>query len=130
MRLEYHNPKIKFYIGDVRRVESLRDAMSGVDFVFQAAALKQVPSCEFYPMEAVMTNAIGIENVLNAARIKNVIVLSTDKAAYPINAMMEKLAVAKSRIAADCGCTQFFMPLPASQSNQAHRELSKVSCPN
>ena len=113
MRLAYHNPKLKFYIGDVRRPESLMDAMSGVDFVFHAAALKQVPSCEFYPMEALLTNAVGAENVMNAAisaGVKRVIVLSTDKAAYPINAMgiskamMEKLAAAKSRVAVDRGC--------------------------
>jgi len=114
MRLAYNNPKLKFYIGDVRRAESLRDAMSGVDMVFHAAALKQVPSCEFYPMEALLTNAIGTENVMNAAMaagVKRLIVLSTDKAAYPVNAMgiskamMEKLAIAKSRIAVDSGCT-------------------------
>ncbi len=115
MRLEYgNNPKLKFYIGDVRRPESLLDAMTGVDFVFHAAALKQVPSCEFYPMEALLTNSVGAENVMNAAvtaGVRSVIVLSTDKAAYPINAMgiskamMEKLAVAKSRVAADRGCT-------------------------
>lgn len=114
MRLEYGNSrKLKFYIGDVRRPESLQDAMIGVNFVFHAAALKQVPSCEFYPMEALMTNSMGTENVMNAAiaaRVSNVVVLSTDKAAYPINAMgiskamMEKLAVAKSRMAADQGC--------------------------
>ena len=115
MRLEYgNNRKLKFTIGDVRRPESLLDAMVGVDFVFHAAALKQVPSCEFYPMEALLTNAVGAENVMNAAMaagVSNVVVLSTDKAAYPINAMgiskamMEKLAVAKARIAADRGCT-------------------------
>lgn len=114
MRLKYNNPKLKFYIGDVRRRESLLDAMVGVDYVFHAAALKQVPSCEFYPMEALITNAVGAENVMNAAMtagVKNVVVLSTDKAAYPINAMgiskamMEKLAVAKARVAADRGCT-------------------------
>lgn len=114
MRLAFNNRKLKFYIGDVRRPESLLDAMTGVDFVFHAAALKQVPSCEFYPMEAMMTNAFGAENVMNtaiAAGVKNVIVLSTDKAAYPVNAMgiskamMEKLAVAKSRVAAHRGCT-------------------------
>jgi UDP-glucose 4-epimerase len=115
MRLDYgNNRKLKFTIGDVRRPESLLDAMVGVDFVFHAAALKQVPSCEFYPMEALMTNAMGAENVMNAAMtagVSNVVVLSTDKAAYPINAMgiskamMEKLAVAKARIAADRGCT-------------------------
>jgi len=114
MRLAYNNPKLKFYIGDVRRPDSLLDAMSGVDFVFHAAALKQVPSCEFYPMEALLTNAVGTENVMSAAvaaGVKSVVILSTDKAAYPINAMgiskamMEKLAVAKSRVAGDRGCT-------------------------
>jgi UDP-N-acetylglucosamine 4,6-dehydratase/5-epimerase len=114
MRLAYNSAKFKFYIGDVRRPESLRDAMTGVDFIFHAAALKQVPSCEFYPMEALLTNAVGTENVMNAATaagVKNMVVLSTDKAAYPINAMgiskamMEKLAVAKSRIAVERGCT-------------------------
>lgn len=114
MRLAYKNSKLKFYIGDVRRVESLPDAMTDVDYVFHAAALKQVPSCEFHPMEALQTNALGTENVLNAAinaGVRNVVVLSTDKAAYPINAMgiskamMEKLAVAKSSVAASRGCT-------------------------
>lgn len=113
MRLAYNNRKLKFYIGDVRRPESLLDAMTCVDYVFHAAALKQVPSCEFYPMEALLTNSIGAENVMNAAvaaGVKSVVVLSTDKAAYPVNAMgiskamMEKLAVAKSRVAADRGC--------------------------
>lgn len=114
MRLAYRHPKLRFYIGDVRRPESLLDAMSGVDFVFHAAALKQVPSCEFYPMEALLTNSLGTENVMNAAisaSVKRVVILSTDKAAYPINAMgiskamMEKLAIAKSRIAAERNCT-------------------------
>jgi UDP-glucose 4-epimerase len=114
MRLQYNNRKIKFYIGDVRRPESLLDAMTGVDFIFHAAALKQVPSCEFYPMEALLTNALGAENVMNAAiaaGVQRVVVLSTDKAAYPINAMgiskamMEKLAVAKSRVAAERNTT-------------------------
>ncbi len=113
MRLQYRDPKLKFYIGDVRRPDSLLDAMSRVDFVFHAAALKQVPSCEFYPMEALQTNAVGAENVMNAALaagVARVVILSTDKAAYPINAMgiskamMEKLAVAKSRVAADRKC--------------------------
>lgn len=99
--------KIKFYIGDVRSLESVRGAMKGVDYIFHAAALKQVPSCEFFPMEAVRTNVIGTENVLTAAieeGVKSVICLSTDKAAYPINAMgitkaiEEKVAVAKSRM--------------------------------
>ena len=108
MRIDLKNNKVKFYIGDVRFQESLNDAMNGVDYVFHAAALKQVPSCEFYPMEAVKTNVLGTENVLNAAiknQVKKVICLSTDKAVYPINAMgiskamMEKLMVAKSRVA-------------------------------
>jgi len=106
MRKAYNNPKLKFYLGDVRDKNSIKDAMRGVDYVFHAAALKQVPSCEFYPMQAVKTNVIGTENVLYAsidAGIKKVIVLSTDKAVYPINsmgiskAMMERVAVAKSR---------------------------------
>jgi len=110
MRKEYADPKLKFYIGDVRNQSSLRDAMTGVDFIFHAAALKQVPSCEFFPLEALRTNALGTENVLNAAiqnHAKRVIILSTDKAVYPINAMgiskalMEKIAVAKSRVAGD-----------------------------
>ena len=106
MRHQYQNPKIKYYIGDVRNIQSLRDAMHGVDYIFHAAALKQVPSCEFFPMEAVRTNVIGTDNMLSAAieaGVKKVICLSTDKAAYPINAMgtskamMEKVFVAKSR---------------------------------
>ena len=106
MRKEYNDSKLKFYIGDVRDVNSISDAMRDVDYVFHAAALKQVPSCEFYPMQAVQTNIVGTENVLNCAinaKVKKVIVLSTDKAVYPINAMgvskamMEKVAVAKSR---------------------------------
>ena len=107
MRVELQNDKIKFYIGDVRDYDSINSALSGVDFVFHAAALKQVPSCEFYPVEAVKTNILGTENVLNAAinnNIKKVICLSTDKAVYPINAMgiskamMEKVMVSKSRV--------------------------------
>ena len=106
MRKIYNNPKLKFYIGDVRDFRSIDDAMKGVDYVFHAAALKQVPSCEFFPVEAVKTNVLGTNNVLDAAiknKVKKVIVLSTDKAAYPINAMgmskamMEKVAVAKGR---------------------------------
>ncbi len=106
MRIEYKSDKIKFYIGDVRDYRSIDDAMDGVDYVFHAAALKQVPSCEFFPVQAVKTNILGTENVLEAAinhGVKKVIVLSTDKAAYPINAMgmskamMEKVAVAKGR---------------------------------
>lgn len=107
MRIALNNPKLKFYIGDVRNYDSIHEAMHGVDYIFHAAALKQVPSCEFYPMEAVRTNVLGTENVLNAAvasKVKRVVVLSTDKAVYPINAMgiskamMEKLMVAKSRM--------------------------------
>ena len=106
MRRKYHNSKLKFYIGDVRNKDSINNAMKGVDFVFHAAALKQVPSCEFYPMEAVRTNIVGTNNVVDVAvdnSVKKVICLSTDKAVYPINAMgvskamMEKVFVAKSR---------------------------------
>lgn len=106
MRHRIQNPKVKFYIGDVRDKRSVDTAMRGVDYVFHAAALKQVPSCEFFPMQAVRTNVIGTENVLDSAvehGVKNVVVLSTDKAAYPINAMgiskamMEKVAIAKAR---------------------------------
>ncbi|MEJ7928435.1 polysaccharide biosynthesis protein [Ramlibacter sp. AN1015] len=106
MRKRYNNSKLKFYVGDVRDERSVRAAMRGVDFVFHAAALKQVPSCEFHPMQAVRTNVLGTENVLNAAidaRVRRVICLSTDKAVYPINAMgiskamMEKVMVATSR---------------------------------
>ena len=120
MRKRYNNPKLKFYLGDVRDSNSIKDAMRGVDFVFHAAALKQVPSCEFYPMQAVKTNVIGTENVLYEAidaGVKKVIVLSTDKAVYPINAMgvskamMERVAVAKSRNLADndimIACTRY-----------------------
>jgi len=106
MRIYYHNEKLKFFIGDVRNYESIRTAMEGVDYIFHAAALKQVPSCEFFPLEAIRTNILGTENVLNAAianNVKKVVVLSTDKAVYPINAMgmskalMEKVMIAKSR---------------------------------
>ena len=106
MRVALNNFKVKFYIGDVRNYDSLEIAMRGVDYVFQAAALKQVPSCEFFPIEATRTNVFGTDNVIKAAvinKVKNVICLSTDKAAYPINAMgmskalMEKVAVAASR---------------------------------
>lgn len=107
MRIALNNPKLRFYIGDVRDYDSIHDAMKGVNYVFHAAALKQVPSCEFYPMEAVKTNILGAENVMDAAiaqEVERVIVLSTDKAVYPINAMglskamMEKLMVAKARM--------------------------------
>ena len=106
MRIEYKNDKLNFVIGDIRDFDSINNAMGGVDFVFHAAALKQVPSCEFYPMQAVQTNILGAENVLEAAarnNVKRVVVLSTDKAVYPINTMgmskavMEKLAVSKAR---------------------------------
>ncbi len=106
MRIEYKQDKLNFIIGDVRDFDSINSAMRGVDFVFQAAALKQVPSCEFYPMQAVRTNILGSENVLEAAArndVKKVVVLSTDKAVYPINtmgitkALMEKLAISKAR---------------------------------
>lgn len=115
MRKLYNNKKLKFYIGDVRNSSSIKDAIRDVDYIFNAAALKQVPSCEFFPMEAVRTNVIGVDNVLTAAieaGVKKVICLSTDKAAYPINAMgiskamMERVFVAKSRTAGDtviCG---------------------------
>ncbi len=107
MRRKYNNPKLKFYIGDVRDYQSVLNVMRGADYIFHAAALKQVPSCEFHPLEAVKTNILGTENVLEAAissGVKRVVCLSTDKAVYPINAMgiskamMEKVIVAKSRI--------------------------------
>ncbi len=110
MRHQYQNPKIKFYIGDVRDKRSVDDVMMGVDYIFHAAALKQVPSCEFFPIQAVRTNIMGTQNVLDSAAehgVKRVVVLSTDKAAYPINAMgmskalMEKTAVAKARTLGD-----------------------------
>ena len=106
MRNRLNNPKLRFYIGDVRNYDSVEKAMRGVDYVFHAAALKQVPSCEFFPLEATKTNVFGTQNVIDAAEfneVKKVICLSTDKAAYPINAMgiskalMEKVAVAASR---------------------------------
>ncbi|CAM3335866.1 polysaccharide biosynthesis protein [Cupriavidus taiwanensis] len=112
MRIAINNRKVKFHIGDVRNYESVARAMEGVDYVFHAAALKQVPSCEFYPMEATLTNVVGTENVLNAAianKVKRVVVLSTDKAVYPINAMgiskamAEKIMVAKSRTVREGG---------------------------
>lgn len=120
MRISFANEKLKFYIGDVRDPGSINQAMVGVDYVFHAAALKQVPSCEFYPMEAVKTNVIGTENVLSAAvanDVDRVVVLSTDKAVYPINAMgiskamAEKVVVAKSRTVSNGGpvlcCTRY-----------------------
>lgn len=107
MRIQFKDSRIKYYIGDIRDYSSIRNACVGVDYIFHAAALKQVPSCEFYPMEAVRTNVLGADNVLNAAyetNVKKVVLLSTDKAVYPINAMgltkslMEKIMIAKSRI--------------------------------
>lgn len=114
MRHRLQNPKVKFYIGDVRDRQSVDGAMQGVDYIFAAAALKQVPSCEFFPMQAVQTNVVGVNNVLESAiehGVKNVVVLSTDKAAYPINAMgmskalMEKVAIAKGRALGDDATT-------------------------
>lgn len=111
-RIFYNSPKLKFYVGDVRSYDSVGQAMAGADYVFHAAALKQVPSCEFFPLEALRTNALGAENVLAAAietKVKRAIVLSTDKAVYPINAMglskamMEKLMVAKARLHGNSG---------------------------
>jgi UDP-N-acetylglucosamine 4,6-dehydratase len=118
MRKKYRNDKLKFYLGDVRDVRSIKDSMYGVDYVFHAAALKQVPSCEFYPMQAVQTNIIGTENILNAAidfKVKKLIALSTDKAVYPINSMgisksmMERLVIAKGRTASNTtiACTRY-----------------------
>lgn len=110
MRIAINDSKVKFYIGDVRQYDSVYEAMHGVDYVFHAAALKQVPSCEFYPMEAIRTNVLGAENVMNAAiarGVRRMVLLSTDKAVYPINAMgiskamMEKVMIAKSRMRLD-----------------------------
>lgn len=112
MRHKYTDTRLKFYIGDVRDYNSVRDALTGVDYVFHAAALKQVPSCEFYPMQALLTNSIGAENVMSAATeagVERLVVLSTDKAVYPVNAMglskalMEKLMIARSRVALQRG---------------------------
>ncbi len=112
LRKRINNPKVKFYIGDVRDYRSVENAVRGVDYIFHAAALKQVPSCEFFPVEAVKTNVLGAENVLEAAsahHVKNVVILSTDKAVYPINAMgiskamMEKVMIARSRVVGDSG---------------------------
>jgi UDP-N-acetylglucosamine 4,6-dehydratase len=114
LRKKYNDKRIKFYIGDVRDSASVESAVNGADYIFHAAALKQVPSCEFFPMEAIKTNIIGTENVLDAAikyRVENIVVLSTDKAVYPINAMgmskalMEKVMVAKSRNISTNGIT-------------------------
>ncbi len=114
MRIAYANPALRFILGDVRDPHSLDEAVQGVDYIFHAAALKQVPSCEFYPLQAIQTNSIGTGNMLDAAikhRVKRVVVLSTDKAAYPINAMgmskalAEKITVAKARVGAEYGLT-------------------------
>ena len=130
--------KLKFYIGDVREYRSIEDAMDGVDYVFHAAALKQVPSCEFFPVEAVKTNVMGANNVIEAAinhHVKKVIVLSTDKAAYPINAMgmtkalMEKVAVAKGRDLRDDQtiiCRTRYGNVTASRENVIHFFASKI----
>jgi FlaA1/EpsC-like NDP-sugar epimerase len=125
MRHHYKNDKIKYYIGDVRNIQSLNDAMYGVDYAFHAAALKQVPSCEFFPIEAVATNVLGTNNVLTAAiaaGVKKVICLSTDKAAYPVNAMgtskamMEKVFVAKARTKP----APFFKEIPHEHHHHQH----------
>lgn len=117
MRNKYDNPILKFIIGDIREIESINNAMQGVDYVFHAAALKQVPSCEFFPMEAIKTNVIGTQNVLSAAKyhkVKRVVALSTDKAVYPINtlglskALMEKMIVAESKSLNESGLDTIF----------------------
>ncbi|MDD3895912.1 MAG: polysaccharide biosynthesis protein, partial [Bacilli bacterium] len=114
MRKKYNNNKLKFYIGDVRDISTIDNAMVGVDYVFHAAALKQVPSCEFFPIEAAKTNVFGSHNVLESAtknKVKKIVCLSTDKAAYPINAMgiskalMEKIIIAKARMLGDNSST-------------------------
>ena len=127
MRKKYNNKKLKFYIGDVRDINSVKSAMIGVDYVFHAAALKQVPSCEFHPLQAVKTNVLGTENVLESAislNVARVICLSTDKAVYPINAMgiskamMEKVAVAKSRESSNtCICITRYGNVMASRGS-------------
>jgi UDP-glucose 4-epimerase len=140
MRQEYRSDKLRFYIGDVRNIDSLQDAMAGVDYVFSAAALKQVPSCEFYPMEAVRTNVLGTDNTLTAALaagVKNVVVLSTDKAAYPINAMgmskalMEKVTIARSRVAAEKGtvfCVTRYGNVMASRGSVIPLFVDQIRC--
>jgi UDP-glucose 4-epimerase len=138
MRIALNNPKIKFHIGDTRDYQSINQAMVGVDYVFHAAALKQVPSCEFYPMEAVRTNVLGTENVLNAAianNVQRVVLLSTDKAVYPINAMgiskamAEKVLVAKSRMVRDGGpvmCTTRYGNVMASRGSVIPLFIEKI----
>jgi len=140
MRIALANDKLKFYIGDVRDYSSISEALAGVDYIFHAAALKQVPSCEFYPMEAVKTNVIGTENVINAAianNVKRVIVLSTDKAVYPINAMgiskamAEKVVVAKSRIIPEDGpviCSTRYGNVMASRGSVIPLFISQLKC--
>jgi UDP-N-acetylglucosamine 4,6-dehydratase len=139
MRIKLRNPKVRFVIGDARNYDSVLQAMRGVDFVFHAAALKQVPSCEFYPMEAVLTNVIGTENVLNAAianNVKRVVLLSTDKAVYPINAMgitkaiAEKILVAKSRNVPNDGpifCATRYGNVMASRGSVIPLFIEKIS---
>lgn len=138
MRIALNNPKIKFHIGDTRDYQSINQAMVGVDYVFHAAALKQVPSCEFYPMEAVRTNVLGTENVLNAAianNVQRVVLLSTDKAVYPINAMgiskamAEKVLVAKSRMVREGGtvmCTTRYGNVMASRGSVIPLFIEKI----
>jgi UDP-N-acetylglucosamine 4,6-dehydratase/5-epimerase len=138
MRIALNNPKIKFHIGDTRDYQSINQAMAGVDYVFHAAALKQVPSCEFYPMEAVRTNVLGTENVLNAAianNVQRVVLLSTDKAVYPINAMgiskamAEKVLVAKSRMIREGGtvmCTTRYGNVMASRGSVIPLFIEKI----
>jgi UDP-glucose 4-epimerase len=138
MRIALNNPKIKFHIGDTRDYQSINQAMLGVDYVFHAAALKQVPSCEFYPMEAVRTNVLGTENVLNAAianNVQRVVLLSTDKAVYPINAMgiskamAEKVLVAKSRMVREGGpvmCTTRYGNVMASRGSVIPLFIEKI----
>ena len=128
MRIAFNNPKIKFFIGDVRDKESIISAIQGVDYVFHAAALKQVPSCEFFPLEAVKTNVLGTENVLSAAienNVKKVICLSTDKAVYPINAMgaskamMEKLMLSTPKVTSSLSKPAFMNDGISSSSSRA-----------
>ena len=138
MRISLNNNKVKFYVGDVRNYDSIGDALHGVDYVFHAAALKQVPSCEFYPMEAVRTNILGAENVMRAAianKVKRCVVLSTDKAVYPINAMgiskamMEKVMIANSRLCDPSGtvlCATRYGNVMASRGSVIPLFLSQI----
>ena len=137
MRKEHQNSKLKFYIGDVRDIDSVRSAVRGVDFIFHAAALKQVPSCEFHPLQAVKTNVLGTENILEAAinfGVERVICLSTDKAVYPINAMgiskamMEKVAIAKSRESKNtCICVTRYGNVMASRGSVIPLFVEQIS---